>query len=51
MKVLVISKSTFDVKQYNNVTNIAYTSGNYVITDGGNTYTYAAAGHIVNILV
>lgn len=51
MKVLVISKSTFGVIQHNNVTNIAYTSGNYVITDNGNTYTYAAAGHIVNILV
>lgn len=50
MRVIVLSKTTFDVVQHNAVTNIAYSSGNYVITDNGNTYTYAAAGHIINIL-
>ena len=51
MRVVVISKTTFDIVQHNAVTNIAYSSGNYVITDNGNNYTYAAEGHIINILV
>lgn len=51
MRVIVLSTTSFDVVQHNAVTNIAYSSGNYIITDNGNTYTYAAAGHMINILV
>ena len=40
-----------ETMQHNAVTNIAYSSGNYIITDNGNNYTYAASGHIINILV
>lgn len=51
MKVLVISKNSFDVIQYNAVSNIAYSSGNYVITNNGTSYTYAGANYIINIMV
>lgn len=49
MKVLIISKTTFNQIQHANVTNIAYSSGNYVIT-AGSTYTYAASDYIITIL-
>ena len=51
MRVLVISKTSFNVIQYDTVSNIAYSSGTYTITNNGTNYTYAASDYIVNILV
>lgn len=51
MRVLVISKTSFDITQYNLVSNIAYSSGNYVITNNGVAHTYSAADYIINIMV
>ena len=51
MKVLVISKTSFDVTQYNAVSSITYSSGNYVIINNGVSHTFSAANYIINILV
>lgn len=51
MRVLVISKSSFDVTQYNAVSSITYSSGNYVIINNGVSHTYSESAVIINILV
>ena len=51
MRVLVMSKTSFNVIQHDAVSNIAYASGTYTITNNGTNYTYAAGDYIVNIMV
>lgn len=52
MRVLVKSKKTFNAVELSNVSNIAYSGGNYVITYGSpsTTSTYSAADYIISIL-
>ena len=52
MRVLIKSKKTFNAIELSNVTNIAYSGGNYVLTYGSpaSTATYAAADYIINSL-
>lgn len=52
MKVIVISKTTFTVTEYSDVSNIAYDSstGTYTITHGGGTATANSSTHKVSIL-
>ena len=52
MSVIVKAKKSFNQIQLDNVTNIAFTSGNYVITYGSpaQTATYAAASYTVTIM-
>lgn len=49
MKVVISSKGTFNMVQYT-ASNIAYVDGSYVITAGGNTYTYDASAYIIMII-
>lgn len=49
MSVLLMNKHNFNQVQIDNVTNIAYSSGNYVIT-AGSTSTFAAADYTITIL-
>lgn len=49
MSVLIISKTSFNQIQIDNVTNIAYAGGNYVIT-AGSTSTYSASDYNIAIL-
>ena len=52
MRVLIKGKTTFDQSEYAGVTNIAYTSGNYVLTlSGGSTVTFSATLYNIYILV
>lgn len=52
MRVLIKGKTTFNQSEYSGVTNIAYTSGNYVLTlSGGSTVTFSAASYNIYILV
>lgn len=51
MRVLLKAKNTFYQVEYSGVTNIAYTSGNYVLTvSGGSTVTFSAASYNIYIL-
>lgn len=52
MRVLVKSKKTFNAVELSNVSNIAFSGGNYVITYGSpsTTGTYSAADYIISIL-
>ena len=50
MKVVVISKNTFNVIELTGVTNIAYASETFTITHGGGTATYAAADYRISII-
>lgn len=53
MRVLVKSKKTFNAVELSNVSNIAYSGGNYVITYGSPstiTGTYCAEDYIISIL-
>ena len=49
MKVVVSSKTSIDMVTYT-CTNIAYSSGNYVLNTSDGTKTYAAASYILMIL-
>lgn len=49
MKVVVISKTPFNVVTYNNVTSITISGNNYVINDGSN-HTYAIADYKIAIV-
>lgn len=52
MRVLIKGKTTLNQSEYSGVTNIAYTSGNYVLTlSGGSTVTFSAASYNIYILV
>lgn len=50
MRVLIVSKNSFNQVEYNNVSNIAYSAGAYVITSGGATYSYSASDYNISIL-
>lgn len=50
MTVLVKALSTFDLYQIDGVTNIAYTSGTYSITNGNGTVTYNADDYTIHII-
>lgn len=51
MTVIAMKKADFTVTQYNNVTNIAYTSGNYVITYGSSqSATLNSTNYVISIL-
>lgn len=49
MKVVVSSKTSINMVTYE-CTNIAYSSGNYVLTTTAGTKTYAAAEYILMII-
>lgn len=49
MRVVVISKSPFNVTTFNNVTSITISGSNYVINDGS-THTYAIANYRIAIV-
>lgn len=52
MRVLIKGKNAFNQSEYSGVTNIAYTSGNYVLTlSGGSTMTFSSASYNIYILV
>lgn len=50
MKVLVISKNTFDTTTLTGVSNIAYSTGTYTITHSGGTASYSATNYHIVIL-
>ena len=50
MKIIVLSKTTFNMIQYSNVSNIAFGADTFTVTDTGNTYTYAYADYNVQIV-
>lgn len=49
MRVVVISKTPFNVVTFNNVTSISISGTNYVINDG-TTHTYAIANYKIAIV-
>ena len=49
MKVVVSSKSSINMVTYT-CTNIAYSSGNYVLTTTDGTKTYSAGAYMIMIL-
>lgn len=49
MKVVVISKTPFNVVTYTNVTSITISGTNYVINDGS-AHTYAIANYKIAIV-
>ncbi len=51
MRVLVKSKGALTQNEYEGVTNIALTNGNYVLTVPGGTVTFSAASYNIYILV
>ena len=50
MTVIIMSRTSFEVNNYTGVTNIAFSSGNIVITHSGGTATVSAATWIVQII-
>lgn len=50
MVIILMNRSSFEVIQLNSVTNITYSSGNYVITAGGTTTTKSAADYILQVI-
>lgn len=50
MTVIALDTQTMAVFQYDNVSNVAYSSGTYTITYGGNTATRAADRYRLQIL-
>ena len=50
MRVVVISKTPFNVVTYNNVTSISISGTNYVINDGSSVYNYPIANYKVAIV-
>ena len=51
MRVLVKSKGALTQNEYEGVTNIALTNGNYVLTLSGGTVTFSTASYNIYILV
>lgn len=49
MRVVVISKTPFNVVTFNNVMSITISGANYVINDG-TTHTYAIANYKIAIV-
>ena len=51
MKVICMSKTSFIIEQYWDVSNIAYSSGSVVITyTGGSTVTRSTDDYLIQIL-
>ena len=50
MRVIIISKTSFNITQLTNVSSISFASGIYSVVAGGNTYTYAAEDYNISIL-
>lgn len=51
MKVVVISKTTFNVVEHTDVSNIAYSSHQFTITySGGSTATYSENDYRISII-
>lgn len=51
MIVVVMSKTTLTASQYDNVSNIAYSSGTYTITYNTNqTKSWSAADYLISVL-
>ena len=53
MKVVIVSKVNFDIKQINNVVSISYNAGNrhYIIEDSdGQQYNYSDESNMVQII-
>lgn len=50
MRIIVISKTSFNREDLENVSNIAYSSGTYTITADGTTHTYIAANYMLMII-
>lgn len=50
MKVIVISKNTFNTIELANVSNIAFASNTYTITAGGTTSSYNADDYRIAVL-
>lgn len=54
MTVIIKSKTTFDIVQLNNVTNIAYNAGTkiYTITvSGGTSTTYSSDNYYMSVFL
>lgn len=53
MTVIIKSKTTFDIVQLNNVSNIAYNSGTkvYTITHSGGTVTYSSDNYYMSVFL
>ena len=51
MTVIIKQKNNLNTRQYDGVTNIAYSSGNYVITRAdATTVSYAASDYFIMIM-
>ncbi len=50
MIVVVISKTNWNVTTYRNVSNIAFSSGTYTITNAGVALTFSAEDYFVRIM-
>ena len=50
MKVIVISKNSFNTLELANVSNIAFSSNTYTITAGGVTTTYSADNYRICVI-
>lgn len=53
MTVIIKSKTTFDIVQLDNVTNIAYNAGTkvYTITSSGGTVTYSSDNYYLSVFL
>lgn len=54
MTVIIKSKTTFDIVQLNNVTNIAYNAGTKVYTitvSGGTSTTYSSDNYYMSVFL
>lgn len=53
MTVIIKSKTTFDIVQLDNVTNIAYNAGTkiYSITNSGGTVTYSSDNYYLSVFL
>ena len=53
MTVIIKSKTTFDIVQLDNVTNIAYNAGTktYTITASGGTTTYSSDNYYMSVFL
>lgn len=50
MKIIVLSKTNFNIIQHSNVSNIAFGADTFTVTDTGVTYTYAYADYNIQIM-
>ena len=50
MRVVLISKTTMEIKDLTNVSNIAVSGSNYAVTVSGTTTNYAMSSWFIQIL-